>query len=178
MQTPVNRPGIVNWHAREAIRNAPPTLKLVSDSLARIRSLQSLDGFESNVLELSLDLLDRVAIPLFVWLSNNLLIQPPRINVSVEKSLHVVNKNLTMVALIPLVPLDNAIKVISAIHKRFDVLPAGVNIVPGSDPKVLRTNSVAHEMASETSNTKLSCLGCLAQGLQRFCKAVMLGQEP
>lgn len=160
------------------MRNAPPTLKLVSDSLASIRSLQSLDGFESNVLELSLDLLDRVAIPLFVWLGSNLLIQPPRINVSVEKSLHVVNKNLTMVALIPLVPLDNAIKVISAIHKRFDVLPAGVNIVPGSDPKVLRTNSVAHEMASETSNTKLSCLGCLAQGLQRFCKAVMLGQEP
>ena len=120
MQTPVNRSGIMTWQTREAIRNAPPTLKLVSDPLARIRSLQALDGFEGNVLELPFDLLDRVAIPLLVRLGNNLLIQPPRINVSVEKSLHVVNKNLTMVALIPLVPLVNAIKVLSAIHARFD----------------------------------------------------------
>ena len=78
-----------------------------------------LDSHEGSTLELALDLLDRVGVPFFTPLVDNILIRP-WINAFVLKCVHVVDQNLAMTSLVPVTPMNNTIDVICARHERLD----------------------------------------------------------
>ena len=86
-------------------------------------------------------------------------------NTNAAQLAEIINKHLTMIALIPRVVGDDSVKVVGIFHAAMKLVHSGKDIVLGQSSQIARMNVFPLKMATQRGNTKLGRFDQSVKGL-------------
>ena len=165
-ESPMNANAVSPWLSAEAIGDVAPTVQFMTDPLNGYRALGRFDGFDSRPLELLFDFDDIVFFQIIGRFIHYGAVNAECMDANAAQLAEVISENLTMIALIPRVVLDDSVQVDGITHAAMKLVHSGKDIVLGQSSQVTCLNVFTLKVAAQCGNTKL---GCFHESLKGLC---------